>query len=222
MAYIDYNTNEITLEKKAYDVCKKFGDKAIAFLLAHELTQYYEKHAWRNAFARQHANLDIGKNLKIIQDGIINETEADYFGGFLAYTAGYGLFTDAGKVISELDAAYGLKENITGYPSKSDRVELCDRSAEKLELLIDVFEMGNMLFSADMHSEAYYYYQYILNFYPSRELYNNQGTIAVMSAMKLMEPGELKYKYVSALDLNFEGSKDISKSVTEQIADYLD
>lgn len=222
VAYIDYNLNEITLEKKAYDVCKKHGDNAIAFLLAHELTHYYEKHAWRNSFVRQNSDLDIGQNLKTIQDGILNETEADYLGGFLAYTAGYGLFADAGKVISDLYAAYGLQENLPGYPSKSDRIELCDRSAKNLEQLVDAFEMGNMLYAADMKSEAYRYYQYVLNHYPSRELYNNQGTIAVLSAMELMDKSELKYKYVTVLDLNFEGSKDASKSVTQQISDFLD
>lgn len=222
VAYIDYNSGEITLEKKAYDVCAKHGDSAIAFLLAHELTHYYEKHAWRNSFVRQNSDLDIGKNLKTIQDGIINETEADYLGGFLAYTAGYGIFKNAGKVISDLYAAYGLQEELPGYPSKGDRIELCDRSAIKLQLLVDAFEMGNMLYASGKLNEAYAYYTYIMNYYPSRELYNNLGTIAVLSAMQLMEKDELKYKYVTILDLDFEGSKDASKPVKEQISDFLD
>ena len=76
--------------------------------------------------------------------------------------------------------------------------------------------MGNMLSAADMKREAYRYYQNVLNHYPSRELYNNQGTKAVLSAMELMDKTELKYKYVTVLDLDFEGSKDAS-----QISDLL-
>ena len=50
VASIDYNKLEIVIEQKAYDVCKNFGESAVAFLIGHELTHYYEKHAWRTNF----------------------------------------------------------------------------------------------------------------------------------------------------------------------------
>lgn len=217
VAYIDYNTTHITLEKKAFDVVSKHGDNAIAFLLAHELAHYYEKHAWRRTFVNDNNDLKIGQNLNSIQDGILLETEADYIGGFLAYTAGYGLFDDAGIIIKELYEAYGLQDNLPGYPSKNDRIELCNRSADKLSLLIDAFEFANMLFAAGKNREAYDYYKFILKHYQSRELYNNLGTIAVINAMELMDKKELKYKYVTELDLDFEGSKDVTIPVKKQI-----
>jgi len=48
---------EITLELKAYEVCRSMGKdslNALAVLLSHELIHYYEKHDWTNHFARLH------------------------------------------------------------------------------------------------------------------------------------------------------------------------
>ncbi|MBK6949034.1 MAG: hypothetical protein IPH16_14130 [Haliscomenobacter sp.] len=95
VAGINYDQLEIVLEEKAYKVCATYGaqsDAAMAFLLGHELTHYYEKHAWRRGFAADYRDLPIGLKLDSLLDGAANETEADYLGGFLAYSAGYGLF----------------------------------------------------------------------------------------------------------------------------------
>jgi len=105
VASINYNNLAITIEKKAYDVCQKFGDIGIAFLLAHELTHYYEKHAWKSDFVYELGDLEIAKNLKETNDQIMNETQADYLGGFLAYSAGFGLFDNGKALIDSLYAA---------------------------------------------------------------------------------------------------------------------
>lgn len=222
VASIDYNTNEITLEKKAYDVCKKYGEPAIAFLLGHELTHYYEKHAWRGGFARDNADLKLGKDLKTLMDQVANETEADYLGGFLAYTAGFGMFDKGDEIISDLYDAYNMGELVNGYPSKSDRIELGKRSAKKLESLVDAFDMANLLAATGKDKEAYGYYQYILNYFQSRELYNNLGTIAVKNAMTLFDKDSLRFRYVSELDVKFEGSKEVLVSVSKAINQALD
>lgn len=203
VASIDYTTNYITLEKKAYDAIKKYGDKGIAFLLAHELTHFYEKHAWKSAFARDNADLKIGKKLRSIDDQILNETEADYLGGFLAYTAGYPMFDKGGEIIDELYKEYNLKDTLNGYPSKSDRIKLGKRSAERIKLMVDAFDMANIMIAADDQQNSYNMYEYILRYYQSREIYNNLGTIAVMSAMRLFKADSMKFKYVSELDINF-------------------
>jgi hypothetical protein len=65
-AFINYKLLEIQLEVKALEVCNSFGadsETAIAFLLAHELTHYYEKHGWRNSFAEDFKNLKYWKEL---------------------------------------------------------------------------------------------------------------------------------------------------------------
>ncbi|MBK9643250.1 MAG: hypothetical protein IPO72_18700 [Saprospiraceae bacterium] len=162
--------------KKAYDACLPYGDAAIAFLLGHELTHYYEKHAWRSGFAGNNNDLKASRSLKVDNNDMVsNEIEADYLGGFLAYSAGFGLFDKGGEIIKSVYKDYKMKDDIDGYPSLQDRVELSKRSASKLESLIDAFEMANMLNATGKFEEAKYYYKYILMHYQSREIYNNVG-----------------------------------------------
>lgn len=210
VAGIDYDQLNIVLEEKALGVCNTFGtetDAAIAFLLAHELTHYYEKHAWRRSFAEDHKDLKIGLDLDKITDAATNETEADYLGGFLAYSAGFGLFQKGSEIIQSLYKAYGLKNDIPGYPSLSDRQALSRRTAEKMASLVDVYDMANLLVATGKYTEAYEYYRYLLLTYQSREIYNNLGVTAVLEALKYFKETELKYHYPIELDLESSAAK---------------
>ena len=210
VAGINYDELNIILEEKALGVCNTFGaesDAAIAFLLAHELTHYYEKHAWRRSFAEDNKDLRIGLDLDKVTDAAANETEADYLGGFLAYSAGFGLFQKGAEIIQSLYKAYGLKNDIPGYPSLSDRQALSRRTAEKIASLVDVYDMANLLVATGKYTEAYEYYRYILLTYQSREIYNNLGVTAMLEAMKYFKETELKYRYPIELDLESSAAK---------------
>lgn len=222
VAYVDYDNLEVVLEKKALDVCKKFGaqqEAAIAFLLGHELTHYYEKHAWRREFIYYYKDLPIGQELADLKDDVVHETEADYLGGFLAYTAGYGLFDKGAELINLLYNEYNLPSSIEGYPSLQDRITLAGRSAKKLNSLVDLFEMGNMLHSIGLYEDALSYYMYVLLQYPSRELYNNIGATAIMCALKLFKKEELTYKFFTELDIESTASR--GKAETDLRTNYL-
>lgn len=222
VAYVDYDNLEVVLEKKAFDVCKKFGaqqEAAIAFLLGHELTHYYEKHAWRREFIYYYKDLPIGQELADLKDDVVHETEADYLGGFLAYTAGYGLFDKGAELINLLYNEYNLPSSIEGYPSLQDRITLAGRSAKKLNSLVDLFEMGNMLHSIGLYEDALSYYMYVLLQYPSRELYNNIGATAIMCALKLFKKEELTYKFFTELDIESTASR--GKVETDLRTNYL-
>lgn len=210
-AFIQYKKVEIFLEQDAYKVCASFGpentEAAIAFLLAHELTHYYEKHAWRNGFVEQHADLAIGKQLDTLMDAVAKETEADYLGGFLMYSAGFGTFDKVEELIDRLYADYRLDEHMPGYPSLSDRKALAVRSSEQLKRLIEVFDMANMLTAVGRYSQAYEYYRYVLIQYQSREIYNNVGVVAVLDALQYFSDNEMKFRLPLQLDLESLGSK---------------
>lgn len=220
VASMDYEKLEIDLEEKAFDVCATFGDStdaAIAFLLGHELTHYYEKHAWKRGFVSDFKDLAIGMKLDSIQDDVANETEADYLGGFLAYSAGYGFFNKGSEIINTLYKAYKLPNKLSGYPSLTDRQVMSKRTSEKLKSLIEVFDMANMLTAIGNYTEAFNYYQYVLHEYQSREIYNNLGVTALLDALQYFSESELKFRYPMQLDLRSSAKGQGFANVREQL-----
>lgn len=243
VASIDYTGPEIFLEEKAFLVCDSFGaqsEAAIAFLLGHELTHYYEKHAWRGSFADENRDLTIAKQLESIYSdllksagseaqralllrfdtlahqfqGVERESQADYLGGFLSYAAGYGIFERSGELIGRLYRAYGLKPNMPGYVTREERQAMSNRSAERMKSLVDVFEMANLLTATGRYEEALQYYRFVLLEYQSREVYNNVGAVAMLHALKLFQKEEWKYRLPVQLDLEAAASKgpdDVAK-----------
>jgi hypothetical protein len=200
-ASMNYDSLEILLEEKAYNVCAKFGDQrdaALAIVLSHELMHYYEKHGWRREFSKSYKNLDIGIKLGGVVDDVTNETQADYLGGFLAYSAGFGLFDKSPELIQNLYNEYKLPDTLPKYASLEDRKKLSSATISKLELLVDAFEVGNLLTAIGKNAEARQYYQYVLREYQSREIFNNVGVTALREVMK--EDGG-KFFYPVELDL---------------------
>lgn len=207
VASIDYDRLEIIIEEKAYQACEPHGDAAIAFLLGHELTHYYEKHAWRRGFISEFSDLQIAKDLSKLQDQIAYETEADYLGGFLAYSAGFGLFNKGGEVIKNLYSAYQVKDPIPGYPALHDRMELSKKTNLKLKQLVELFDMANYLSAIGMYAESREYYKYVLMQYQSRELYNNLGMSCFLEALTYFKKEELVFQYALQLDLESTASR---------------
>lgn len=213
MAAMDYEKLEIILEEKAFQVCSSFGDQsdaALAMLLAHELTHYYEKHGWRKGFVEDNKDLDIGLRLDSLSDYAAKETEADYLGGFLVYSAGFGLFDKGPEVLTKLYQAYDMPvEKSEKYPSLSDRQKMGQRSTEKLARLAEVFDMANLLTAIGNYTDAYAFYYHVLMVYQSREIYNNLGVTAVLDAMQHFSPADLKYRFPIELDLTSTATRDV-------------
>jgi tetratricopeptide (TPR) repeat protein len=219
VAFMDYASMEIGIEAKAYKVCESMGDQAesaIAFLLGHELSHYYEKHAWKKGFAKEFRDLPIGMKIDSLQEDISNETEADYLGGFLCYSAGFGIFDQAGELMQRLYKEYKLPEKMKKYPSLSDRQLMSKRTGEKLRRLVYVFDLANLLTVTGNYSEAYKYYKYILMQYQSREIYNNLGTTSLLDALQYISEKELKFKYPIQLDLS-ASQKDGFSNVADKL-----
>ncbi len=224
VAYMDYDAGEIAIENKAYDVTASFGDNqdaAIAFLLGHELTHYYEKHAWKKGFASEYRDLDIGLKIDTTQDDVANETQADYLGGFLAYTAGYGIFDRGPELIAALYKKYNLPDKLKKYPSLSDRQKITSRTRDKLKDLVRVFELANMLTVTSNYTAASRCYENILKTYQSREIYNNLGTAILLDAMQYFTVTELKYVYPIQLDLSTNAQNGLANIRTKQIREAL-
>jgi len=198
---INYDKLQIDFEEKAYDAIIQLGDEAIAFILAHELTHYFERHAWKNEFVKKFADLPIGNRLRNTEDQIINETQADYLGGFLAHTSGYHLTNKISEILRGLYEAYEIDSTASEkYPSLEDRIRLTNRSTENLQLFIDLHEMANYLLLTGRYQEAAAYYNYIIMRYQSSKLYNNLALCNVLQAKQFFNSKELKYEFPLELD----------------------
>ncbi|MFN0173799.1 MAG: M48 family metalloprotease [Saprospiraceae bacterium] len=232
VAFINYGPPiEIFLEEAAYKVCASFGDKAdaaMAFLLGHELAHYYEKHGWRSDFGTNYNHLGISKQLDTLYkeiekfaegkkihktlmrfdtlshqyEDVAMESQADYLGGFLAYSAGYGLFDDGDKLIGRLYDEYGMKQNTEGYVTRSERENMSKTASERMKILVDVFEMANMLTAIGRYDDANLFYRYVLMEYQGREIYNNVGVTYLLFALKeYYKEDDLKFRFPIQLDL---------------------
>ncbi len=224
VAWMDNKKMQIGLEESAYDVCVRYGADSLnvlAALIAHEVTHYYEKHSWGNDFATAFTDLDVTgtvkANTQLKDTKIINETEADYLGGFLAYSAGFKTFGVMPKFLVDVYAEYELPNDIPGYPSLTDRSQLAVESEIKLEELIHVFDAANYMIVLQQYEVVNQYYSYILKEFQSREVYNNAGVNAVMAALQLFDEDAEQLKYTYPLQLDGESRMNKPKSRGEAL-----
>ncbi|MFK7948816.1 MAG: hypothetical protein AB8G11_14580 [Saprospiraceae bacterium] len=225
VAWMDNKKTQLGLEEAAYDVCVTYGAdslNAMAALIAHEVTHYYEKHSWGNDFATAFTDLDVAGTVKSTSKSgnmkTTHETEADYLGGFLAYSAGYQTFGVMPKFLVDVYSEYGLPNEIPGYPSLDDRAKLAVESELKLEELIHIFDAANYMIVLQQHDVVNDYYSYILKEFQSREIYNNAGVNAVMAALQLFNEGDEQLKYAYPIQLDGETRMSKPKARGEALA----
>lgn len=186
VAWMDAEKVLIGLEERAFDVCTSFGAdslNALAALLAHEITHYYEKHDWTRHFATQQQGNGLGQQLQHLDEGIKHEAQADYLGGFLAVSAGYKVLGLMPRLLDALYQAYGLTENINGYPSLPERKSMSENAQSLLQNLDLAYQMSNKLALLGEFVDAEIYLRYILKDYQSREIYNNAGVLDALAAL---------------------------------------
>jgi len=207
VAWFSPKDNAVTVEERAYDVLASMGADsldAVAWLLGHELAHCYQDHGWVGDFGSSFADLGVGQVLQESQRDMAEllekETEADYFGGFYAYMAGYNSLGVAPQAIERIYAEYELSEDMTGYPSRSERQLICKRSKRLLGEMVPVFEAGNRLILLRQYAEAAHFFDLIGKTFASREIINNAGVARALAAIELFEAGELRFAYPLELD----------------------
>jgi tetratricopeptide (TPR) repeat protein len=196
VAWMDPNQVQIGIEEKAYDICTSFGPDsiaALAALIAHELTHYYEKHDWNKHFARENEQIETTKQLERLDEGLKHEAQADYLGGFLAFSAGYNTYGIMPKLLPKLYQAYSLPEKLEGYPSLTERIAMVESAMLRLKEMEVVFEVAQLLSVVREYQTASAYYQNILKSYQSCEIYNNTGVNTALAALDYFSPSEMPY-----------------------------
>jgi tetratricopeptide (TPR) repeat protein len=196
VAWMDPKKVRIGMEEKAYDVCVRFGADslaAMAALLAHELTHYFEKHDWSRNFAHGHSELSAAKAIGQMDEGLKQETQADYMGGVLAFSAGYNVYGIMPRLLPQIYQSYGLPETLPGYPSLTERVAVSQNAMSQLLDLQTVFETARYLSILENYESAAQYHRHILQQFQSREIYNNAGVNLALAALPYFGPAEMPY-----------------------------
>jgi tetratricopeptide (TPR) repeat protein len=223
------SNGEIHIGSFFIDLCREFGPdslNAMALILGHELAHHYKEHFWAAEYGSDFANLSWGKKIKEnFKDQRFLETyesQADEFGIFYSFIAGYNTFEIAEKVFTRIYEAYQLPDTIPGYPSLQDRIKIHQLSEEKLNKLIPIFESGNLLLVLGSNSKnkerkvilekaAECFQSIIDENYTNKEIYNNIGIAHLMLALSKINKNENKFLYPVTMDTesrlyNVEGS----------------
>lgn len=196
----------IAIEERAVKVLAELGkdrDNALAFLLAHELSHFYLRHGWVGDFGNAFARTDMGRKMMkaaTYEDVLKREAEADYFGGFYGYLAGYDTLGAAPRALERIYAAFGLADQLPNYPSKAERIAIAQRQQENLKKLIPVYEAGTRLLVLGRYEEAGRLFSHLAQIFPSREMFNNAGVSYALEAVRLLPPGAVPFVYPFELD----------------------
>ena len=203
VAWTKLETAEIGLEEKAYDICTSFGKDslhALAAILGHELTHYYEKHGWTALFVNDHPNLESASAPADLEAHRQDEWQADYLGGFLAFAAGYNTFGIMPDFLEKVYEQYGFDVIMPGYPSLEERQRTAEESLEKCRKLVDVYQMANCLVAMGKFEMAKSHYEFILKDFQSREIYNNLGVNSLSAALAIGKVEGVDFAYPFELD----------------------
>ena len=207
VAWYSPKKNRLTIEEKAFDLAAAMGAdslNALAALIGHELAHFYKDHGWAGDFGNGFADLEVGQRVRTLEqtdEQIVKyESEADYFGGFFGYLAGYNTLGVTDEFLGRVYDEYELGDDIQGYPSLGDRMQIAAGSERSLRQLLPVFESAIHLLVLGEFEAAADCFDFIARDFPSREILNNAGVARAMEAISLFPEGELRYAYPVELD----------------------
>lgn len=213
----------IFVDEQALKICESFGAQqsdAFAFLLAHEMTHFYQKHDWQEAgFA---SSFLMNKNSYDVH--AVDEKEADLFGAFVTHLAGYRSIKLIPIIFDKVYATYNLQQELPDYPSLTQRKSTANEVCEKVKELIQIFETANYLNAIGAYTDAATAYEYVLQFVKYKELYNNAGASLVAAAALQPASGQLAFRYPIELDLKIplrEGIDADKRDLLKQAITYL-
>lgn len=211
--------NKIFVEQKALDICKSLGEDAeaaLAFLISHELSHFYQQHDWSEAgfgtnFVADKATFNRHK---------LDEQEADTYGAFITHLAGYNTIKIIPTLLEKLYAAYNLQsKDLSAYPSLAERKTVAEEACAKSQELITVFDLGNYLLAVGAYNLAANNYAYVLQYIKSKELYNNLGIANLYAALVIPDRTTTAYFYPVEVDLDIplrDGSPAVRQALLQR------
>ena len=203
VASYKFGSNQISIESAALDACNNTNDPqaALAFIIGHELGHAFQEELHdhdHTSFLAYHKALP-----KEGFDPKKKETEADNFGAFGAFIAGYNIKPIMEKLISELYEAYGLSDKLLPqYPSQKFRSETATLLMNTLDSLVNLYEVANVLSMAGKYDEASNAYELMQKYYGGTEVLNSIASNSLLQAVNISKYNVDKYYY--PIEINFQ------------------
>lgn len=190
--------NSIIIEKEAYDICQAMGtnfESALAFIIGHELTHFYQQTDWKRSSVASHFLL------KHEQQHASEDEEADSYSAFIAYLANYETLEIIPDLLEQIYEGYGLSANLEGYPSLDERKKVVEIIQRKVRKYIQLYETANYYIAIGWNLQAYNCYAYLLKYVRTKEIYHNIGVVSLAAAIEQPEQEEYAFLYPIDVDL---------------------
>jgi tetratricopeptide (TPR) repeat protein len=191
---------KIEIDVALYKLCQSFDKdslNALAVVLSHELTHYYNDHTFCSdyAFANFKANAELQKKISQASYNarIEKESEADIKGFFYAAAAGFKPHGLQGLLIEKIYTAYKLSDIQKGYPTKKERIDIANKAEKTATQLYEHFKNGLIALENKQYEQAIEYFNKANSQVPFRENWNNIGVAYARKALALKVPSKSEY-----------------------------
>ncbi len=206
-------SNKIELSERLFDVCRSFEKDsltALAYVLGHELAHVFQE------------DYEVGNTSflvydKLHEDGLFYEESADVVGIFTAFLAGYDTRPILKDLIAHIYDEFELEENLTGYPSLSERQNTITKVNAMSTTLIDIYEGAAYLASIGQYELAAESYAYVERWFKGKEVYNNLGICKIKAALNIKSSNIFPF----VLPFELEWTTRMSKPLASRGADDL-
>lgn len=207
VAYYSPSSNTIFVEEKFLSICAQFGAdsvKALSFILGHELAHFFRNHAWLTSEGIGYVAAEMKDDWKVLgeENHAKDETEADIFSGFYNLVAGMEVMDIAPQVLKKVYEAYGLSEELDGYPSLSQRMQIAGNAKAKAYEMFVLFQTGTLALIAGQYSPAKSVFSHLYNSnYTGVEILNNLALCYLFEGQSLLGDDRM-YFYPLMLDMD--------------------
>ncbi|GAA4418152.1 hypothetical protein GCM10023187_51280 [Nibrella viscosa] len=187
----------LRLDERLYDRCRTYGPDslhALACLIGHELGHFYQQQGFIPAYGPS-SGLVSPQPARTTAERTRKEAEADRFGLYYGYLAGYDTYRLLPSVLRAVYADYRLSHQLPGYPSLNERLALAEEERRRFRPLALAFEAGQLLWMTQHYEAAISCFSHVLNQFRSKEVYNNLGVIRLTQALGKTATREVPYAY---------------------------
>ncbi|HEX6948897.1 MAG TPA: tetratricopeptide repeat protein [Nitrospira sp.] len=228
--------HRVLIEERFVDLTQRLppsdGPHALALILGHELAHFYRSHPWAlefgNAFANRQRQSEDG-GAASTSGHVVNreerrrlESEADYFGGFYSFLAGYHPLRIASTVFDAVYREYQFDKSLSAYEHLEDRKAAAQEAQARLRQLEPLFDAGIFLSLLKDHLNAARVFDRIAADFPGPEILNNAGASLANESLRWFTDTERRFLYPLTLDSETRLASDASRGGDADASERLE